>query len=118
MVHYTRDFLLREGREIVCRDRVAFDRPRRLAWLFHGFRNEGVVRENATTARFGSAPWVRITARPAGTTLELAVRETPVVWSYASAQGFRPFDHARFETRTPVTAVTVDFVLTWKGTVS
>jgi hypothetical protein len=35
-----------------------------------------------------------------------------VVWSYASAGGFKPFVHARFESAAPVAAATVDFVIT------
>ena len=114
MSFYTRDFIIREGREIVCRDRIAFNQRRRLTWLFHGFRDEGVVKEGETTFRLGKSPWLRIDAKTADCPLNADVRETEVVWAYASANGFRPFDHAHFESAEPVETATVDFIFTWK----
>ncbi|MBU4366300.1 MAG: DUF4962 domain-containing protein [Kiritimatiellae bacterium] len=114
MAFYTRDFLLREGREIVCRDRVAFDRQHRLAWLFHGLRDEGVAQEGSTTFRLGKSPWLRIEAKPADIKLKAGIQATEVVWAYASFHDFRPFDHVQFDSTEPVETATVDFVFTWK----
>jgi hypothetical protein len=109
---YTRDFLIEEGRRILCRDRVAASQPRRLAWLFHGTEANGVVVEGPLTCRFGQTPAVRLRAEPVGIELRCELRKTEVVWAYASAGGFRPFVHARFDATAPVAAATVDFQIT------
>jgi hypothetical protein len=109
---YTRDFILEEGRRIVCRDRIVASEPRRLAWLFQGLEANGIVVEGPRSCRFGQGPTVRIEAQPVGLELGCEVRKTEVVWSYASAGGFKPFVHARFESAAPVAAATVDFVIT------
>ncbi|MBI4023935.1 MAG: hypothetical protein HY360_03080 [Verrucomicrobia bacterium] len=113
MAFYTRDFLLIEGEKIICRDRVAFSKPHRLAWLFQGRREDGIEAENAGTCRFGKKPWARVAAESAGAELRASVQPTEIVWSYASASGFKPFDHARFESTELVEGATVDFVMTW-----
>ena len=114
LASYTRDFLIREGEAVICRDCVTFSRPRRLAWLFQSSREIGIARESGNVCRIGGSPWLRIEARPAGFQLDTSVKETEVVWSYTSAAGFKPFAHACFESIEPMTTACVDFVLTWE----
>jgi hypothetical protein len=44
-----------------------------------------------------------------GFSLDASVQPTPVVWSYRSDSGFKPFMHVRYDTRSPVRAATADF---------
>jgi hypothetical protein len=51
-------------------------------------------------------------AQPLGFELESAIHQSPVVWSYSSGSGFKPFDHVRFDAA-PRDNATVDFVIRW-----
>lgn len=106
---YTRDLLMSSGR-VVCRDAITLDAPRQLAWLFQGKPDFGIELDGQT-GRFGQADNLLL-LQPQAVDLELAasLEPTQVVWSYASASGFKPFAHVRYATREPVQAATVDFV--------
>lgn len=109
---YTRNFIITGGRRIICRDHVVFNSPYRLSWLFQGKREDGVILEGLM-GRFGKEPGVALAPHPAGFAVKASVRETEVVWSYASANGFKPFDHIRYDANAPLSCAAIDFELTW-----
>jgi hypothetical protein len=111
LASYTRDLLLMPGREIVCRDRVVADAPHQWSWLFQGYRAHGLALDGLT-ATLGSAPALYITPRPHGPALTASIQQTPVVFSYSSASGFKPFDHVRYDSE-PCATAGVEFVITW-----
>lgn len=110
---YTREFILTPGRRLVCRDHVVLDGPRRLSWLFQGRREDRVRIEKGLRARFGSDPALDLEPAPGAVPLTAGVHETGVVWSYASASGFKPFDHVRYDTREKTAVACLDFVFNW-----
>jgi hypothetical protein len=114
VVHYTRQFLLAPQRRIVVRDEVLLDRPRALSWLFQHKSTQGCV-INGHRGVIGASPSLSIRPRvdDEGLPLRATVARTPVVWSYASASGGKPFDHLRYDTARPVATACVDFVLEW-----
>lgn len=104
VAYYVRDFLFYPDR-MICRDHVVFNSPHRLAWLFQGKREHGVA-----VGRFGD---IAVTARPVGFELQASVQESPVVWSYSSGSGFKPFDHVRYDASEPRQTATVEFEFRW-----
>ncbi|HEY3417395.1 MAG TPA: hypothetical protein VGM23_10980, partial [Armatimonadota bacterium] len=114
LTHYTRDFLLQPGKSIICRDHVVLDSPRKLSWLFQGKRENGLTLLEGLRGCFGDEPTLCITPL-SSLALSAGIQQTPVVWSYASMSGFKPFDHLRYDALVPVTIAIVDFVLTWDG---
>ena len=104
MAHYTRDFFIHPDR-LVCRDHVVFNEPHQLSWLFQGKEDNGVA-----LGRFGD---IAVEARPVGFELRASVQRTPVVWSYSSNAGFRPFAHLRYDTGSAQRAATVEFMFAW-----
>ncbi len=112
MLRYTREFFLHPGQDIVCRDTVLFGSPHTLDWHFHGDRAEGVALVGPSIGEIGRKPLVRIEAKPLDIHIKAGVHETEVVYSYSSA--FKKYSHVRFSATEPVTAATVDFVMTWK----
>lgn len=113
LASYTRDLLLYPGEKIICRDTVAASHPHRWSWLFHGTRANGITLDGLTCV-IGEAPALRITPRPLDIALTAGIAQTPVVWSYASSAGFKPFDHARYDSVNSSNVAQVDFLLTWK----
>jgi hypothetical protein len=109
LAHYTRDFLLQSGR-IVVRDTIVLDEPRRLSWLFQGKEEYGVAVEGLTGI-FGGRRQVRITPTSADVILRAERRPTEVVWSYASASGFKPFAQMRYDAQEPVRHVVIEFTI-------
>jgi len=114
IAHYTRQFLLEPRRRLVVRDQVVLDRPRKLSWLFQHKQAEGCVIAGLRGV-IGSGSRLSITAAPLGgeVGLQATVAHTPVVWSYASASGGKPFDHLRYDTTCVAAAACVDFILEW-----
>lgn len=112
MVAYQRDFIITGGRRIICRDHVVFNSPHRLAWLFHGKREYGVALDGLI-GRFGKEPKVSLAPHPTGFAVQAALRETEIVWSYASTGGFKPFDYVRYDASRPLSCAVIDFELTW-----
>lgn len=104
MAHYVRDFFIHSDR-LVCRDHVVLNNPHQLAWLFQGKREYGVA-----IGRFGD---IAVEAKPVGFELKASVQQSPVVWSYSSGSGFKPFDHVRYEATHPLREATVEFVFRW-----
>ena len=109
---YRREFIVGPDRRIICRDRVVCDRPRTLSWLFQTKGDYGAELDGLA-ARIGDCPGLRI--EPATVDLELraSIQPTQVVWSYSSANYFRPFVHVRYDTAEPVESAVVQFVLSW-----
>jgi hypothetical protein len=112
VLHYTRTFLVGEGRRLVCRDHVVLAAPRRLAWLFQHKLDDGATL-NGVIAKVGHEPALTIQPVSPGVALGASLARTPVVFSYASASGFKPFQHVRYDTADPVGAACVDFVMGW-----
>jgi len=110
---YTRDLLLYPGEKIVCRDRVVASQPHQWSWLFQG-RNDGSLSLDGLTAIIGNDAPLRVTPHAGDLALHASIAITPVVFSYASASGFKRNQHARYDSLEATTAATVDFVLTWK----
>ncbi|MCG3150353.1 MAG: hypothetical protein PCFJNLEI_03836 [Verrucomicrobiae bacterium] len=111
MAVYYRDFLIHPDR-LICRDQVVLNDPHQLAWLFQGNRETGIELVGAV-CRFGKDAPIDLTARPAGFELQARIQQTPVVWSYSSGSGFKPFDHVRYEATQPLHTATVEFVFKW-----
>lgn len=112
VVSYTRDFLFNPDR-IIVRDSLVLDEPRQLSWLFQGKREYGVAVEGLTGI-FGQRRRLHLNPRAVGLQLTAGLAQTPVVWSYASSSGFRPFDHVRYDTCEPQRWAVVDFILQWE----
>ncbi|MCE5239011.1 hypothetical protein LLH23_11015 [bacterium] len=111
LAHYTRDFLIAPER-ITVRDTVVLDEPRRLSWLFQGKEEYGVVLEGLTGV-FGTERQARVTPQTTDLPLAARVAKTPVVWSYASGSGFKPFLHVRYDATEAVRRVVAEFVISW-----
>jgi len=111
LTHYTRDFLLAPGR-VTVRDTIVLDEPRRLSWLFQGKAEYG-VRLEGLTGVFGTERQARVTPDTPGLQLVASVAKTPVVFSYASASGFKPFAHVRYDGTEAARRVVVEFEVTW-----
>jgi hypothetical protein len=111
VAHYTREFLF-APRQIIVRDTVVLDAPKTLSWLFQGKRETGVELGSTLSARFGGESGVTLQAQPLGFEMQSAIHQSPVVWSYSSGSGFKPFDHVRFDAA-PRDNATVDFVIRW-----
>lgn len=109
---YTRDFIIRPNRDITIRDTVVLDEPRRLSWLFQG-KEEFGVELDAVTGLFGHERTVTLTPAPVGFSVTAAIHPTDIVWSYASASGFKPFEHVRYDVTEPLRTAVIDFVLRW-----
>lgn len=113
LAYYTREFLISSHQAIV-RDHVILNEPKLLSWLFQGKRETGVELKSTFTAQFGSQEnGVTLESQPLSFELNAAIYPTPVVWSYSSASGFKPFDHVRFDSIEPMKCATVDFVIRW-----
>ncbi len=105
---FSREFHLLPDR-ILLHDHLVLDAPRQIAWHFHTKQELG-LRLTGTTGHFGGERGVTLTPTRSSTPLQAEQRETAVVWSYASASGFKPFVHIRY---TPLEAVArVDVVFT------
>lgn len=113
LARYTRDFILEEGRRIVCRDTVVLSTPRQLEWRFQTMKANGLELEGPRGFRIGGPSGIHLEACTAGAELVTGIHPTEVVYSYSSATHFAPFEHARYTTREPATALVVDFVITW-----
>ena len=111
MLLYHRDLILTAGRRILCRDRVAFTEPRRLAWLFHARRDVGLACAGGLRYRFGGEPCLWLEPRADSVPLVASVHETDVVYSYTKDKP--KFDHVRYETEEAGASVTVEFVMEW-----
>lgn len=114
VVAYTREFEFTGRREILLRDRILLDRPRKLSWLFQGKRETG-VRLDPPAAVFGRGPEVRLTPRALGAELAASVHETDIVWSYASTGGFKAYDHVCYDSTAPSRSAAVEFAFTWEA---
>ena len=112
LAHYTRDFFIYADR-LVCRDQVALNEPHQLSWLFQGKRETGIALVAGQVCRFGQSATIDLEPHPVGFELQASIRETPVVWSYSSGSGFKPFDHVRYDAAAPLRTATVDFVFRW-----
>ncbi|MBI4025646.1 MAG: hypothetical protein HY360_11750, partial [Verrucomicrobia bacterium] len=125
MLQYTRELHVGRSHEIICRDQVLFDKPRRLSWLFQIKRKQGAAFEQGLRHRIGPQPGPRfreegaghgptlwIEAKPLEIGLQTRIEETELVWSY-SALEHDPFDRIRYDTIEPVSRATVDFILIW-----
>ena len=112
MAYYTRDFFIHPDR-LVCRDQVVLNEPHQLAWLFQGKRETGIALVAGNICRFGKTATIDLEPHPVGFALQASIRETPVVWSYSSGSGFKPFDHVRYAAAAPLRAATVEFVFKW-----
>ncbi|MHB8997690.1 MAG: hypothetical protein ACYC63_20785 [Armatimonadota bacterium] len=112
LAHYTRDFLLAPG-QVTVRDTVVLDEPRQLSWLFQGKSDRG-LQVDGLKATFGQGSRLEIEPRSNGLALQAAIRDTEIVWSYASSNNFEPFEHALYDTVEPVRSVVVDFVISPK----
>ena len=112
MASYTRDFHIYADR-LVCRDRVVLNTPRQLSWLFQGKREMGIKLVDAQICRFGNGRRLISNREPVGFEVKASIQETPVVWSYSSGAGFKPFDHVRYDSAEPVRSAAVDFVFKW-----
>lgn len=108
--HYTREFLVSPKREIICRDHVVLDRPRKLSWLFH-FREDAGGLLDGQTVSIGKGPVLTIAPRFGSMALAARVEPTKVVYSYSS--GFFKYQHVRYDTAMNVATATVDFVFAW-----
>lgn len=116
VAHYTRQFVIPSAdvnaRSIVVRDHVVLGRPRKLSWLFQHKKSTGCTLEGVI-AILGQSRKLRISPTTSVPSLTASVAHTPVVWSYASASGFKPFEHVRYDTSGAVQEIVVDFVLSW-----
>jgi hypothetical protein len=116
LANYTREFLI-TPRQIIVRDYVTLNEAKLLSWLFQGKRENGLelIPDKSTfAARFGSLEnGVKLEAQSFQFDIKAAIHLTPVVWSYSSASGFKPFDHVRFDSIEPMKCATVDFVIRW-----
>jgi hypothetical protein len=92
------------------RDTVVLDEPRQLSWLFQGKEEYGVALEGLTGV-FGTQRVARVTPHSPELALTARVEQTPVVFSYASASGFKPFVHMRYDGVEAVRRVVADFVV-------
>ncbi|PYI56549.1 DUF4962 domain-containing protein [Paenibacillus flagellatus] len=108
---YGREFILEKGRPIVVRDHIVMNAPNRLSWLFQTQREHAprIAGLTCTLGREGGTG-MTIVPRPLHLDLNAAVNETPVVWSYVSPSGFRPFDTIRYDTVRSVRCAVVEFV--------
>ncbi|MEI8063904.1 MAG: hypothetical protein WCH84_07560, partial [Verrucomicrobiota bacterium] len=112
MAYYTRDFFIHADR-LVCRDQVVLNQPHQLSWLFQGKRETGIALVDGNICRFGTDAPIDLTPQPVGFELTASIHETPVVWTYASWSGFKPFDHVRYDAVAPLRSATVEFVFKW-----
>ena len=110
MLRYHRDFILSPRlRQVVCRDQVVFSKPHRLSWLFQLGNDVAAMELGGGTfalAEFRLVPVGELK-------LDASIRDTPVVWSYASASGFKPFKHVRYDSADETDAACVDFTFNW-----
>ena len=108
--HYTRQFLVGNDRKIICRDHVVLVEPRKLSWLFQHKESAG-HEMNGLACTIGK----RVTISPASpsTQVTASIERTDVVFSYASASGFKPFDHLKYDTTEATRAACIDFTLAW-----
>jgi hypothetical protein len=109
LAQYTRDFLLGPG-QVTVRDTVVLDEPQRLSWLFQGKSDRGLQLEGLKST-LGLGPRLQIKPQANNLPLQAAIRDTEIVWSYASSNNFEPFEHVRYETVEPVRSVVMDFVI-------
>ena len=109
---YTRDFIIAPDRAITIRDTIVLDEPRRLSWLFQGKQEFGVALDGLTGI-LGHERTVALTPAPVEFSVTAAIHPTDIVWSYASASGFKPFEHIRYDATEPLRTAVIDFVLRW-----
>ncbi len=110
MAAYTREFILLPGQSVLIRDHAVFAAPRRLSWHFNGFRGEVLPGKAGLSCVFdGEEGRLNLEAKPLNFEIGLSIDPTEVVYSYSSAYGYRPFDHARFGTKGPVVCASVEF---------
>ncbi|MEI7435212.1 MAG: hypothetical protein WCL16_00220 [bacterium] len=108
--HYTREFIVSTNREIICRDCVVLDKPRKLSWLFQ-FREDAGGVADGQVVKIGKGPVLQVEPRSVNLALATSVHPTKVVYSYSSS--FKRYQHARYDTKSDVSSVNVDFVLSW-----
>ncbi|HWL52207.1 MAG TPA: hypothetical protein VNQ90_07220 [Chthoniobacteraceae bacterium] len=111
VISYTREFHFRQGREIVCRDQLLLERPRRLSWLFQGGPLPE-VRLHGLQGRFGENPVLRVDPNPVGFGLEASIHDTEVVWTYSSAADGVATQHIRYDAVGSLHIAAIDFVIT------
>ncbi|MCF7855276.1 MAG: hypothetical protein K9N51_10805, partial [Candidatus Pacebacteria bacterium] len=107
VAHYSRELML-TPRGLTCRDHVVLDQPRMLSWLFQGKPDFGITLQD-NMGVFGNDCPLHLHPVPVGFDLTASLHPTEVVWSYASASGFKPFAHVRYDTTNPVKTAIVDF---------
>lgn len=106
---YRREFLLERGQPVRLRDYVVLNEPRKLSWLFQTKREHNPAFEGLT-CKLGGEGGVTISPRSPQLGLTVTVEETPVVWSYVSPSGFRPFDTVRYDAEKLIRCAYVEFV--------
>lgn len=112
---YTRTLTLGPGATLECRDAVELDEPAELAWLFQTWRD--AARLQGDTAVITDGP--TLTIEPdASQPLRASVEPTHNVWSYASPNGFRPYDHVRYATVNTVAFATATFRMQWTRSIN
>lgn len=113
IICYTRGFFIEKGKKIVVRDNVVLESERKLSWLFHTKIDRG-IQLDGLCCRIGDKPYLNIIPCIQGAELTAKSGETPVVWSYGSSNGYKPFEFVQYDTVRPSQCVIVDFVMTWK----
>lgn len=115
---YTREFLI-SPRQLIVRDYVVLDEAKPLTWLFQLKRENGIAlsagndSSGAINAEIGGIHGLHWSVQAEAVELRAEIRPTPVVWSYTSINGFKPFDSLCVHTVTPVADVAIDFVIQW-----
>lgn len=106
---YRREFILERGKPIIVRDHIVLNEPRKLSWLFQSKR-EHQPKIDGLTCKLGREAGITIHPLSPQLDLSIKVEETPVVWSYVSSSGFRPFDTVRYDAIERVRSAWIEFV--------
>ena len=114
MALYYRDFIIAPEKKIICRDHVVFDEPHSLSWYFQSRRSIGIKQVDGLKYRVGDKPRLNITPISPSVELTVKIDETPVIWSYHSLSDWDPYDHVEYKTKEKVSAITIDFLITWE----
>lgn len=113
---YTRQFLFGTRKKILVRDHVVLDQPRELSWLFQHRSTDGCTLDKLAATigtEVAAGPKLRLEPALANVDLQARIDRSPVVWSYASASGGKPFHHVRYDVTRKTQAVVQEFVLSW-----
>ncbi|MBT3379295.1 MAG: hypothetical protein HN742_43075 [Lentisphaerae bacterium] len=111
LIRYWRDILIQPGRELVIRDHVLLERPRKLSWLFQADEQRGLSLDGLI-GRLAGPPELAIQPIVDNVELTASIKRTHQVYSYSSARAI--FRHFRYDTAQPVTDICIDFTLTWE----